>query len=88
MCVWGGGVSVKDGVPLALYCSQHTLAFTLKPVEPHRQRKQRSELGVVSPLCLYTGGTVCGFTVMQQIQIQNMSAWFHKAHSQSLEMYP
>lgn len=62
------GVSVKDGVPLALYCSQHTLTFTLKPVELHRKRKQRSELGVVSPLCLYAGGTVCGFTMMQHIR--------------------
>lgn len=36
---WHGGVTVKDGVPLALYCSQHTLMSRLSRALTEQQCK-------------------------------------------------
>lgn len=67
VCTWGvdGGVRVKDGVPLALYCSQHTHTFILM----HMQEKQTNKTSTLTLAALFASVCLLCYVYLSKVQV-------------------
>lgn len=69
MCVYlgggWGGVRVKDGVPLALYCSQHTHTFILM----HLQEKQTNKTSTLTLAALFASVCLLCYVYLSKVQV-------------------